>query len=347
MLFGVLLLMAFAFAMLAVHHRDLAGAALEDRREAAGRLFAAWFLAAHRASQERDYSSAIAGSGLALTTDDLRLAGAVPPGLKEDGRIVLGLVDDGHGVPMAFAVFTGASAEAAAGLRAGALLAGLREVAHASSPGGAMARHRAAIEAALGAPLDAGALYVTADGGLAWRNDLLHRRPQPGRPWLNRMASDLAAGASGILDASRIAARSLAGRTGASAGAVTVAGDASAAGLRGGGGLDTAALDTPSLDVVRELSVGTFVAAGLVSAPSVDVTGGLQASSLAAASLAAQALAGGSRVRVAREAAVRSVAAGSLGPGTAIAAGRLATGRLYGPRLDVAGTLVAGRCAGC
>ena len=90
-LFGVLLIMAFAFAMLAVHHRERAAIALEERREAAGRLFAAWFIAAHRASQEGDWRNRdrrMEGSSFSRTNCVMRAA--VLPGLKEDDRIALG-----------------------------------------------------------------------------------------------------------------------------------------------------------------------------------------------------------------------------------------------------------------
>ena len=155
-LFGVLLIMAFAFAMLAVHHRERAATALGERREAAGRLFAAWFLAAHRASQEGDWRTAIEGRGIELLPGDLRHAGAVLPGLKEDDRIALGLIDDGNGVPMAFGVFTARARDAVFHIRSGALLGGLRRIGRAGSAAGPMAHHRGAIEAVLSRPLGNG-----------------------------------------------------------------------------------------------------------------------------------------------------------------------------------------------
>ena len=346
-LFSVLLIMAFAFAMLAVHHRERAATALGERREAAGRLFAAWFHAAHRASQEGDWRTAIEGRGIELLPGDLRHAGAVLPGLKEDDRIALGLIDDGNGVPMAFGVFTARAREAVSHIRSGALLGGLRRVGHAGSAAGPMAHHRGTIEAVLSRPLGGNALYVTADQGLEWRSDLLHRRPQPGRPWLNRMEGDLDAGASDILDASRIDAESLSGKSTGRAGWVNVAGSATAAGLEGAAGLDAGALEVLSLDVIRELSVGTLAASGPVAAADAAVTDHLQASLLTADELAAQTMVAGSGVTVAGEAALKDAATGSLAAAVAIDASGLATGRLFGPGLDVAGTLAVNRCAGC
>ena len=346
-LFGVLLIMAFAFAMLAVHHRERAATALGERREAAGHLFAAWFLAAHRASQEGDWRTAIEGRGIELLPGDLRHAGAVLPGLKEDDRIALGLIDDGNGVPMAFGVFTARARDAVFHIRSGALLGGLRRIGRAGSAAGPMAHHRGAIEAVLSRPLGGNALYVTADRGLEWRSDLLHRRPQPGRPWLNRMEGDLDAGASDILDASRIDAESLSGKSTGRAGWVNVAGSATAAGLEGAAGLDAGALEVLSLDVIRELSVGTLAASGPVAAADAEVTDHLQASLLTANELAAQTMVAGSGVTVAGEAALKDAATGSLSAAVAIDASGLATGRLFGPGLDVAGTLAVNRCAGC
>ena len=346
-LFGVLLIMAFAFAVLAVDHRGRAATALVERREAAGRLFAAWFLAAHRASQEGDWESALAGGGIELLPVDLRQAGAVLPGLKEDERIALGLIDDGNGVPMAFGVFTAEAREAVSRIGSGALLGGLRRLGHAGSPAGSMAHHRAAIEAVLSRPLGGNVLYVTADQGLEWRNDLLHRRPQPGRPWLNRMDGDLDGGASDILDASRIDAETLSGRSTGRAGRVKVAGSAAAAGLEGDAGLDAGTLEILSLDVIHELSVGTLVASGPVTAADAVVTDHLQASLLTADELAAQVMATGSGVTVAGEAALKDAATGSLSVTVAIDVSDLAARLLFGPGLDVAGTLAVNRCAGC
>ena len=204
-LLGVLLLAALGGAALAVHYeaRDAKRVLALDR--AAGRVFAAWVLAAHRAAQAHAGTFEIAlksHAGVLLSGARLQALGVVPPGLPErPGRhatMVLGVIADGTArrVPMAFGVIEPGGASRPSALRAGALDAGLRALA----PGGGslMEAHRPAIEAALGRPLAADALYVTADRGLHYRERALYRRAQPGRPWLNRMETDLAMAPAGI-----------------------------------------------------------------------------------------------------------------------------------------------------
>ena len=155
-------------------------------------------------------------------------------------------------------------------------------------------------------------------------------------------------GASDILDASRIDAQTLSGRSAGRAGRVKVAGSAAAAGLEGDAPASmTGALEVLSLDVIRELSVGTLAASGPVTAADAVVTDHLQASLLTADELAAQVMATGSGVTVAGEAALKDAATGSLSVTVAIDVSDLAARLLFGPGLDVAGTLAVNRCAGC
>ena len=219
--------MALAVTVLTHHHRERVTAALAERDDAAGRLLAAWFLAAHRTVQEGTWPLAPGTGGHELRAQDI----AAPPGLKQDRRIRLGLIDDGNGVAMAFAVFTPRGGEAVRQVRAGALEGGLSRLEEAGIASGPMARHLPAIESALGSPLLPRALYVTADAGLRWRNGVLHRRPQPGRPWLNRMEGDLDAGFLSIRDASAVRAGAVTSSLSGGAGSASVTGTLNAASL--------------------------------------------------------------------------------------------------------------------
>ena len=217
-LVAVLLLAALAGTGLAAHYAAQHAARQTAQAFEAGRVFAAWVLSAHRASQELDYSVRLAVEpAFVLTPATLRGVGAVPPGLPanagRDASFVVGIMDDGRGVPgsspvaMAFGVLEPARPEAAAALRRGAIAGGLAALAEAGSTDTAMAAHVPAIEGALGRPLAADvpgrspALYVTADAGLRYSDQTLYRRPQPGRPGLNRMETALDAGGHDVTGA--------------------------------------------------------------------------------------------------------------------------------------------------
>ena len=211
-LVAVLLLAALAGTGLAAHYAAQHAARQTAQAFEAGRVFAAWVLSAHRASQELDYSVRLAVEpAFVLAPAVLRGLGAVPPGLPanagRDASFVVGIMDDGRGVPgsspvaMAFGVLEPARPEAAPALRRGAIAAGLAALADAGSADTAMALHVPAIEGALGRPLAAGALYVTADTGLRYQDQVLYRRPQPGRPGLNRMETGLDAGGHDVTGA--------------------------------------------------------------------------------------------------------------------------------------------------
>ena len=110
-LLGVLLLAAFAGTALTLHYeaRGLARGEALDR--AAGRVFAAWFRAAHRASQEQAaaFETTLAGGHtIVLTPARLRALGTAPPGLPDapgrNATFAFGVIADGttarrsHGV---------------------------------------------------------------------------------------------------------------------------------------------------------------------------------------------------------------------------------------------------------
>ena len=169
-LLGVLLLAAFAGTALTLHYeaRGLARGEALDR--AAGRIFAAWFRAAHRASQEHAaaFETTLAGGHtIVLTPARLRALGTAPPGMPDapgrNATFFLGVIADGttRGVPMAFGVLEPAPDGGAAhgvAIREGALAAGLAGLESVGS-GALMAPHLPAIEAALGRSLGPGALY--------------------------------------------------------------------------------------------------------------------------------------------------------------------------------------------
>ena len=163
-LLGVLLLAAFAGTALTLHYeaRGLARGDALDR--AAGRVFATWFRAAHRASQEHAAVFAQTlknGNAVILTPARLRALGSAPPGLPDapgrNATFVFGVIADGtpRGVPMAFGVLEPSPDGGAAhgvSIREGALGSGLAGLESVGS-GGLMAPHLPAIEAALGRPL--------------------------------------------------------------------------------------------------------------------------------------------------------------------------------------------------
>ena len=201
-LLGVLLLVAFAGTALTLHYeaRGLARGEALDR--AAGRIFATWFRAAHRASQEQAavFETTLAdGHTIVLTPSRLRALGTAPPGLPDvpgrNATFSFGVIADGttRGVPMAFGVLEPAPDGGTAhgvSIREGALAAGLAGLEQVGS-GALMAPHLPAIEAALGRSLGRDAFYLTADHGLRYLEQVLYRRAQPGRAYLNRLETGL------------------------------------------------------------------------------------------------------------------------------------------------------------
>ena len=363
-LLGVLLLAVLAGGALAVHYeaRDAERGRALDR--AAGRVFAAWVLAAHGAVQGHAdaFETALQTHvGILLTVARLRALGAAPPGLPErPGRhaaMVLGVIADGTArrVPMAFGVLEPAEPGRRDVLRAGALAGGLTAL-QDDGTDGAMAIHRPAIEAALGRPLAAGALFVTADRGLRYRSRALYRRAQPGRPWLNRMETDLAMAPPGAADpAARRAIRD--------AGAVTaltasIGGDMAAGGeadVQGhvhaarmtAASVSAGGLAGPRLAVVADLIVGAAVT-GRLAANAVNVSGRLEAGGLRTpGALNASALSAATTAAIAGPAAAGSLAGEELDAADAVSAARMTAGGAYGPDARIRGLLTVGSCAGC
>ena len=350
-LLAVLLLAALAGTGLAAHY-----AAQHTARQAAsafeaGRVFAAWVLAAHRAAQEHDFGPRLmVEPAFVLTPGALRGFGAVPPGLPaQAGRnafFTVGIVDDGRGVAMAFGAVESVCPEAVPALRQGAVAAGLAALAQAERADTTMAAHVPAIEAALGRPLAADALYVTADAGLRYRDQTLYRRAQPGRPDLNRMETALDAGGNDVTEAAAASGVDASVSGNAEAGGMgSVTGDAGATGLEAGS-LEAGALRAATLTVRAELVVGRAVA-GPVSAGTATMRGGVEGASLTAAgTLSAETLAVANTASVTGSSSVRTLAGEMLTVNGEMSAATIASTGLHGPDAAI-GDLTVGSCGGC
>ena len=366
-LLGVLLLAVLAGGALAAHYeaREAARGLALDR--AAGRVFASWVMAAHRATQAHAdaFETALETQlGVMLTVARLRALGSAPPGLPaRPGRhaaMVLGAIPDGTArgvpVPMAFGVLEPAAAARPSAMREGALEAGLAALA----PGGGtlMDAHRPAIEAALGRPLAPGALFVTADRGLRYRERALYRRAQPGRPWLNRMETDLAMAPPGTVDPADPARRDVAAAGDVDAEAVEVGTEVAVGGNADVGGAADAAgmaaetieageVSAAGLAVSADLVVGAAVTGGLAAA-TVTASGRLEAGALRTAGrLDAAALSAAGRATVQGNAAAQGIAGERLSVADDLGAQATAAGGVYGPDAHIAGLLTVGSCAGC
>ena len=218
---AVLMLLAVGMAW-AVYDAQLRVEAEEYARgRASGAVFASWLLAAHRGAQESEdaYRAALAGD-LGVPIDiagDLQATGLAPGWLVTEtvlGQgIELGVIDDGAGVPMAFAVAVPSrllTLPAEEGFVAGAAESGVVGIEVLGSELGAetfSGGRRGGIEDAIGRALEADDLVAVADLGIAYDDRVIHRRDQPGRPYLSEMRTDLgfaAAGGSGPVPGMRV-----------------------------------------------------------------------------------------------------------------------------------------------
>ena len=376
-LLGVLLLAALAGAALAAHYETRAAERAQALDRAAGRVFGAWVVAAHRAAQAHAdaFETALETQvGIVLTVARLSALDAAPPDLPgrpgRNAAMTLGVIADGTAgwvpggspvpgsspVPMAFGVLEPAASSRPSAMREGALEAGLAAVA----PGGGtlMEAHRAAIEAALGRSLGPDALWVTADRGLHYRERALYRRAQPGRPWLNRMETALEMAPPGAADPADPARRHVNGAGAVDAESVEIGTDVAVGGTADIGGRADAAgltaetveagdLAAAALAVTAELVVGA-AAADRLAAGRVTAAGSLEAGavrSTGALDAAALSVAGAASVQGA--AAARSVAGEKLDVAGALSGTRTAAGGVYGPDATISGLLTVGSCAGC
>ena len=360
-IFLVLLVAAAAAAFLLHHYRGLERAAVSEQREADGRIFAAWAMAAHRATMEIDYAAAMPG-GQALSQAALRSAGMAPPGLPEGtrhGTVFLGVIDDDLAatpdVPMAFAVLRVAGDEKVPAVARGALHEGLAFVERVGDGGPMADRHRVRIETLLGAALGAEDLLVTADLGIRVDPSRLYRRAQPGKPWLAAMETDLDMSDAGDVRRAMTGVHAL-----ETASATTVA-DASAdsAAATADVAAATAAAGTMTL---TSLSAGSVrVIDSLLIRGDVFLSG--QATGEADASTPGRAQAGMASVTGAVNAGSLAAAAELATPGTldvtgtmtassgegspAVTTATATLGGLYGPTLTATTITVTGSCRGC
>ena len=217
MMMSALLLTALAGAGML---RALEGRTKQDveaQAHAAGAVFAQWFRAAHHftQSEEEHYRTLVASQGGVLVPGDaLRSAGLAPdwlPARTDAGQtIALGVLDDGRGVPMAFALASPTRPLSALHLESFVAGAAANRVGDVAGPGRAAraTRWRAAIERVLGRPLERGELYATADAGIAHDRRVVYRREQPGHAGRSRMETALVFGAdAGISDVGDLDAR--------------------------------------------------------------------------------------------------------------------------------------------
>ena len=364
-LLGVLLLAALAGAALAVHYETREAERVQALDRAAGRVFGAWVQAAHRAAQAHAdaFETALETQmGIVLTVARLSALGAALPDLPErPGRqaaMTLGVIPDGTSrrTPMAFGVLEPAAASRPSAMREGALEAGLAAVA----PGGGtlMDAHRHAIEAALGRSLGADALWVTADRGIRYRERAMHRRAQPGRPWLNRMETTLEMAPPGAADPADPARRSIAGAGAVDAELAEIGTDVAAGGdATAGGHADAAELRAETVEagdlaaatfvVTADLVVGAAVT-GRLAADRVTATGPLEAGAVrSTGALDAAALSVAGNAAVEGAAGVRDIAGEILDVTQSLSGSRTAAGGVYGPDATISGLLTVGSCAGC
>ena len=381
-LLGVLLLASLAGAALAAHYEARGAERLLALDRAAGHVFAGWVQAAHRATQDHADAFEIALEtqlGILLTVARLHALGAAPPDLPErpgrDAAMTLGVIADGTArgvpgsslapgrslgpgrspVPMAFGVLEPRPPSRPTAMREGALDAGLAALA----PGGGtlMEAHRPAIEAALGRPLAADALWVTADLGLRYRERAFYRRAQPGRPWLNRMETALRMappGATGpadparrnIVDAGDVGAEAAEIATDIAAGGNTDIGGRAEAGDAGAATVEAGDVAAPTLEVTAALVVGTALTDRL-KAGRVKATERLEAGALRTAGvLDAPSLSAATAVAVDGAAAAGEMAGEKLTASGMLGAEGGAAGGVYGPDATI-GVLTVGSCAGC
>ena len=366
-LLGVLLLAALAGAALTFHYEARAHTRGQELDRAAGRIFAAWFHAAHRASLE--HSAALsarlgAGDAIILTPARLRALGLAPAGLPDapgrNATFTLGVIADGtpRGVPMAFGVLEPAAGGGTAhgmAMRLGALAAGLAAL---EQPGGGalMAAHLPAIGAALGRPVGPDAFYVTADHGLRYLENALYRRAQPGRAYLNRMETglDLSSGnpadpaGRNISGAGAVTARAAALAGAAEVGGNITADDAVTAQRVAAAAVSAREAGGASLTVTSEMTVGHAVT-GAAAAASVNASGRLDAGGLrTAGALNAQAMSSATAVKVAGAAAITGTLDGEqAGVTDALQAGTIAVQAAHGPEAHVDGAMTVGTCGGC
>lgn len=195
----------------------------------------------------------------------------VPPGLPAPAGLTFGVMDDGAGVPMAWAVLT-VEAFARGPARLGALDAGLAAVGIGGEAGGPMSAREADIGAARGAAVPAGSLFATADRGLAYQEEALYRREQPGRPWAARMDADLDLDGNDMVSGGAFEAREAATTGDVEAGCTPVAPATTCTGVNVAGRAEAARLNAGDLEA-ESLEGGSFRANGALAAGRLELSG--------------------------------------------------------------------------
>lgn len=217
MMMSALLLTALAGAGMLWDLEGRARQDMEARARTAGAVFAQWFQAAHHLAQseETHYRHLVALQGGVLVPGDaLRSTGLVPdwlPVRTDAGQtIALGVLDDGRGVPMAFALASPVRPLSALHLESFVAGAAANRVGDVAGPGRETqaTRWQGAIERVLGRPLERGELYATADAGIVHDRRVVYRRVQPGRAGQSQMETALMFGSdAGIADVGDLDAR--------------------------------------------------------------------------------------------------------------------------------------------
>ena len=271
---------------------------LEARARAAGAVFAQWFQAAHHLAQSEEarYRDLVAlHGGVPIPAAVVRSAGLAPAWMSartDAGQaITLGVIDDGRGVPMAYALATPARPLSALYLESFVAGAAANRVGDVAGPGreAQATRWQGAIEQVLGRRLGPGELYATADAGIAHDRRVVYRRAQPGRPGQSRMETSLVFG--------------------------------------GGAGIsDVGELDTARAELAEGLTVGTLQTRGRLDAQRASVEGDVQAPHLEGRGVAVRAALAGSQWNTGRVGARSLVVETELA-----ASGAEASGTVFAP----------------
>ena len=236
-----------------------------------------------------------------------------------------------------------------------------------------MADRAVGVGLARGAAIPAGALFATADLAVAYEEDVLYRRRQPGRPWANRMEAELEFGGNDLDGAGRVEGQAAETTGGAeSRGQGSVEGNATVARWTSGE-MEAAEVDAATMTVTGNVSGGTGRFDGTLNSGSVRANLRVDAGSIATVGPvdAGLLVVGGSLDLVGSSGVLTSsgrfvgrelTVTGNLGTGRAtargLAAGRLeaggvtgqgvsATGAMFGPSARISGTMTVGSCNGC
>ena len=266
---------------------------MEARARVAGAVFAQWFQAAHHLAQSEEarYRSLVAlHGGGPIPAAVLRSAGLAPAWMStrtDAGQaITLGVIDDGRGVPMAYALATPARPLSALYLENFVAGAAANRVGDVAEPGreAQATRWQGAIEQVLGRRLGPGELYASADAGIAHDRRVVYRRAQPGRSGRSRMETALVFG--------------------------------------GGAGIsDVGELDTARAELAGGLTVGTLHTGGRLDAQRARVAGEVRARHLEGQGVTVRAALAGSQWRTGRVGARSLVVETELAAGGAEASG--------------------------